>query len=272
MGVFIFSFRNNEPEYVPAIVPVEELPQDEDVLQLVPTPRVQLRDTGYLKLVNRYYYITSPMDYSNIVYAWPTVAVRATDITVHQTLLNAVSALFATAEGRGPFFVTSGYRSVARQAEIYENAVDRMYVLPPGHSEHNLGLAADILVTDVPMSQMSGTPEAIWLAQNAWRYGLVLRYPYGTTHITGVAYEPWHFRYVGRVHAWYMTTRSMVLEEYLEFLEESGGFAVELEGVEYHVIYQQDGESIYVPETLPFTLSKSNRGGYVVTVAIETAY
>jgi len=227
-----------------------------------------LTDTGYLKLVNRDLAMSQPIDYAYIVDAWPTVPVRATDITIHITALNAIAAMFEDGQHIAEFFITSGYRSVGRQAEIYENAVDRMYVMPPGHSEHNLGLAADILAPGIPMSsaQMSGTPEAVWLAENAWRYGLVLRYPYGTTHITQVAYEPWHFRYVGRIHAWYITTTGMVLEEYLEFLEVSGGFMVTLEGITYHVIYQQpvDGR-LYVPSDLPFNVSASNRGGYIIT-------
>jgi len=244
---------------------VEYLHEVEHSLELVSMPVSFLADTGYLKLVNRDLAMSRPVDYSNIVDAWPTVPVRATDITVHQTLLGAVAALFAEADDI-PFFVTSGYRNVYRQHEIYENAEDRMYVMPPGHSEHNIGLAVDILVMDVPMSQMSGTPEARWLAQNAWRHGMILRYPYGTTHITGVAYEPWHFRYVGLVHAWYMTVNNMVLEEYLAHLEAQGSFAVRLNGVTYHIMYQQlVGGHLYVPLDLPFNISTSNRGGYVVT-------
>ena len=262
--LFVIWRQNDRPEYIPVIIQVEELPEDE--LQLTPVPRYLLTDTGYLKLVNRLLPMSRPIDYSTIVYAWPTVAVRATDIMVHETLLNALSDLFAEAYGMRPFFVTSGYRCVARQHEIYENAIDRMYVMPPGHSEHNLGLAADILVTDVTMAQMSGTPEAIWLAQNAWRHGMILRYPYGATHITQVAYEPWHFRYVGRVHAWYITMNDMVLEEYLEHLEELGGFTVELGEKTYHIMYQQPiGDNIYVPIYLQFIVSKSNRGGYIIT-------
>ena len=259
-------WRRTSEEYTPVLAPVEYLHEVEHSLELVSMPVSFLTDTGYLKLVNRDLAMSRPVDYSNIVDAWPTVPVRATDITVHQTLLGAVAALFAEADDI-PFFVTSGYRNVYRQHEIYENAEDRMYVMPPGHSEHNIGLAVDILVMDVPMSQMSGTPEARWLAQNAWRHGMILRYPYGTTHITGVAYEPWHFRYVGLVHAWYMTVNNMVLEEYLAHLEAQGSFAVRLNGVTYHIMYQQlVGGHLYVPLDLPFNISTSNRGGYVVTV------
>ena len=289
---FLWHHVNNDTDYIPAILPrenpprenspgehtpgttspadnaTEAYPTEEQGIVLVSTPRAQLRDTGYLKLVNRNLAMSRPIDYAYIVYAWPTVPVRATDITVHYTLLNAISGLFEDGLGVAEFFVTSGYRNVARQAQIYENAVDRMYVMPPGHSEHNLGLAADILAPGLSLNSadMSGTPEAVWLAENAWRHGMVLRYPYGTTHITDVAYEPWHFRYVGRVHAWYMTMTGMVLEEYLEYLATREELAVILDGVTYYIWYRHPvNNQLYVPRDLQFTVSSSNKGGYVIT-------
>ncbi|MCL2286156.1 MAG: M15 family metallopeptidase [Firmicutes bacterium] len=282
---FLWQHLHSNTGYIPVVLPEEDsgnLPsvsrpdnttepyptEEEYEIVLIPTPLDQLMDTWYLKLVNRDLAMSRPIDYAYIVYAWPTVPVRATEITVHYTLLNAISGLFEDGRDVAEFFVTSGYRNVARQAQIYENAVDRMYVMPPGHSEHNLGLAADILAPGLTLSsaEMSGTPEAVWLAENAWRHGMVLRYPYGTTHITGVAYEPWHFRYVGRVHAWYMTMYGMVLEEYLEYLAGREELTVQLDGVTYHIWYQYPvNGQLYVPQDLPFNVSSSNRGGYVIT-------
>jgi len=98
---------------------------------------------------------------------------------------------------------------------------------------------------------------------------MILRYPRWATEITGVAYEPWHFRYVGLIHAWYMRAHDMVLEQYLEYLERYGGFTAVLDGVTYHVLYVMPvGDRLYVPDGLSFTVSESNRGGYVVT-AVE---
>ncbi|MCL1788486.1 MAG: M15 family metallopeptidase [Defluviitaleaceae bacterium] len=235
---------------------------------LAPAPLSSIADTRYLELVNRQHEKNGPLNYDYIVSAWPTVPVRATDITLHQTALNAVEAMFADGRHIAEFFVTSGYRDVARQAQIYNNATDRSYVMPPGHSEHNLGIGIDILAPGIPMNsaQMSGTPESNWLAENAWRFGMVLRYPAHAIHITEVSYEPWHFRYVGLIHAWYMTENNLVLEEYLEHLAATGGFTATLNGVTYHVIYGQPaGDMLYVPINLPFEVSASNRGGYVIT-------
>jgi len=272
-GIFFLTWRS-ETETVPVIIaqldfdPANISGVD---IQLTTAYRNQIHDTGYLKLVNRDLYMSRPTDASQIIPVWPGIAVSRTDITIHQTARTAIAALFEEAryiDGLGQFHVTSGYRSFDRQRELYTGAVDRSYVMPPGHSEHQLGLAADILVVGMPMSsaQMSGTPEAVWLAENAWRHGLILRYPRWAIDITGVAYEPWHFRYVGLVHAWYMRAHDMVLEQYLEYLERYGGFTTVLDGVTFHVLYARPTDDmLYVPYGLDFTVSTSNRGGYVIT-------
>ena len=95
---------------------------------------------------------------------------------------------------------------------------------------------------------------------------MILRYPYDKQDITQVAYEPWHFRYVGRVHAWYMGKHGFVLEEYIEYLQQSGGFAVEFDGRHYYVLYQSpENGMIFVTEHENFRVSSTNTGGYVVT-------
>jgi D-alanyl-D-alanine carboxypeptidase len=121
---------------------------------------------------------------------------------------------------------------------------------------------------------MSGTREANWLAQNAWRHGLILRYPQGREDVTQVAYEPWHFRYVGIVHAWYMTYHGLVLEEYLKRLEDSGGYSTVINGITYHVMYQRprtDNPMLDLPDGMVFQASGDNRGGYIITVNYESA-
>ena len=93
-------------------------------------------------------------------------------------------------------------------------------VAVPGTSEHQLGLAVDIIDTDnwnLDESQES-MPTQQWLMANSWRYGFILRYPTGTTDITGIIYEPWHYRYVGREAAREMTELDLCLEEYVDWL------------------------------------------------------
>lgn len=99
-------------------------------------------------------------------------------------------------------FIASGYRSYDRQKTLYENYAARdgyekadTYSARPGHSEHQTGLAMDVNeVSDA----FTNTPEAIWMSENCYKYGFILRYPKDKTEETGFKYEPWHFRYVGQ--------------------------------------------------------------------------
>lgn len=98
-------------------------------------------------------------------------------------------------------YIASGYRSFSRQTTLYNNYVERdgkvaadTYSARPGHSEHQTGLAMDLnTVSDA----FIGTPEAIWLNNNSYKYGFILRYPKDKSDETGFKYEAWHFRYVG---------------------------------------------------------------------------
>jgi D-alanyl-D-alanine carboxypeptidase len=110
------------------------------------------------------------------------------------------------AEGKGTLLVQSGFRSYSLQAKIHSSKVSAMgkargekLVARPGHSEHQTGLAVDFGAQGVSTLKVSfsKTKAGIWLAANAYKYGFILRYPYGKTKITGYSYEPWHFRYVG---------------------------------------------------------------------------
>lgn len=130
--------------------------------------------------------------------------------------------------------VCSGYRSVNRQQQLYAEQVvterDRGYdevealavaktkVALPGSSEHNLGLAADIVAEDYQKldAGFDATPECQWLMAHCAEYGFILRYPKDKTAITGIQYEPWHYRYVGTDAAAEIQRQGVCLEEYLQ--------------------------------------------------------
>ncbi|MCL2864508.1 MAG: M15 family metallopeptidase [Lachnospiraceae bacterium] len=88
----------------------------------------------------------------------------------------------------------------------------------PGHSEHASGLALDIIspAYDMLDERQETTPEVQWLKENSWRYGFILRYPQDRSHITGIIYEPWHYRYVGQEAAQMIFERGITLEEFLK--------------------------------------------------------
>ena len=128
-------------------------------------------------------------------------------------------------------WVQSAYRSVARQKELYDNSVKKYlqqgktqeeaekltdeYINKPGSSDHNLGLAVDFNYVDNKFEKLDGFK---WLKNNAENYGFVLRYPKDKEDITKIAYESWHWRYVGVEHAKKMNDLNMCLEEYIEYL------------------------------------------------------
>ena len=128
-------------------------------------------------------------------------------------------------------WVQSAYRSVARQKELYDNSVKKYlqqgktqeeaekltdeYINKPGSSDHNLGLAVDFNYVDNKFEKLDGFK---WLKKNAENYGFVLRYPKDKEDITKIAYESWHWRYVGVEHAKKMNDLNMCLEEYIEYL------------------------------------------------------
>ena len=93
-------------------------------------------------------------------------------------------------------------------------------VTVPGASEHQIGLALDIICNEyTSLTEGFGDTEAgKWLAENSYRYGFILRYPKGKEYITGIEYEPWHFRYVGVEAATVITKAGITLEEFWEDL------------------------------------------------------
>lgn len=131
--------------------------------------------------------------------------------------------------------IFSAYRSVSYQRGLFNQDTDR-YILSgmsreeafaktaesiaiPGQSEHNAGLAADISSQDwigEITQEFENTPEFEWLFRNAPRFGYILRYPKGKSHITGITYEPWHYRYVGIIHAKNIADMNLTLEEYMK--------------------------------------------------------
>ena len=118
-------------------------------------------------------------------------------------------------------FAASPYRSYSKQSELYNrygkaDGYDKAdtYSARPGSSEHQTGLAVDINAAD---DWFNNTKEAKWLANNAYKYGFILRYPKGKEYITGYQYESWHYRYVGKEAAKYIYENDITFEEYYAY-------------------------------------------------------
>lgn len=106
-----------------------------------------------------------------------------------------------------------GYGYTRDMAESYAS----MWVAIPGTSEHHTGLAFDIVASDYVVldSSQATTRVQQWLMENCHNYGFILRYPEDKVNITGINYEPWHYRYVGVEAATYIMEHGICLEEYL---------------------------------------------------------
>lgn len=131
--------------------------------------------------------------------------------------------------------VVSGYRTMEKQESLMEEKVQafraegysrwkakraaREWVALPGTSEHQLGLAVDI---NADAALCTGDRVYAWLAENAWQYGFIQRYPLNKEKITGIRYEPWHYRYVGQEAAAEIYRTGVCLEEYIAALEAEG--------------------------------------------------
>ena len=132
--------------------------------------------------------------------------------------------------------VVSGYRTQEYQARLYQNKVSRVQaegynyedalveaakvVAIPGTSEHQLGLAVDIVDSrSYSLTEIQETlPAQQWLMAHSWEYGFILRYPNDRTEFTGIIYEPWHYRYVGLELAQELFEAGLSLEEYIQGL------------------------------------------------------
>ncbi len=143
----------------------------------------------------------------------------------------------ARANGCKNVTVTSAYRDYAYQQKLFNTYINnemndhpswtreeaekevRTYSAVAGTSEHQTGLACDMHNLSSAKQKFGNTFEGKWLAENAWKFGFILRYAEDKMDITGgIIYEPWHFRYVGRHHAKYMYDNNLCLEEYIEYL------------------------------------------------------
>lgn len=195
-----------------------------------PSPIAVNTDTSTVTyLVNREYPL--PEDFVPENLTTPDVLFPFSDTTIDKAKMtpeagDALTLLFDAAydEAELTLYGVSAYRSYARQYTIYATnlvtqgiAHTNRYSAAPGRSEHQTGLAIDISCASEGFAletTFADTPEGIWIAENAHRFGFILRYPKDKEDITGYNYEPWHIRYVGTELAEYLYETGLTLDEY----------------------------------------------------------
>lgn len=180
-------------------------------------------------LVNRKYrmdkdYVPADLVVPNIQFSYYGVYEKS---YVRQVAASALERLFTEAQEQGVVLKgVSGYRSYARQQEIYNRNVNtrgktttNLVSAQPGASEHQTGLTMDVSSPSVGCTletNFGDTTEGKWLAKHCHKFGFIIRYPEDKTEITGYSYEPWHIRYVGKKLASYLYKKKITLEEYYQ--------------------------------------------------------
>lgn len=181
---------------------------------------------------------TVPEDYVPELVALP-YGPAVEGMQVDRSCYDALIAMLEACNAEAPrACVVSSYRTQEYQEGLYKRKIARLeaagcskedapaeaakVVAVPGTSEHQLGLAVDIVDTR-SWSLTEGQaelPAQQWLLENCWKYGFILRYPQGKTEITGIIYEPWHYRYVGQTLAKELYEAGLTLEEYIRLITE----------------------------------------------------
>ncbi len=122
--------------------------------------------------------------------------------------------------------IISTFRTRETQQYLYDHTANKADTAVPGHSEHECGLAADIIDSaslgwaDPLIAEQEDMPAQKWLMEHCQDYGFILRYPKDKEDITEIIYEPWHYRYVGKEHAAIIMENGICLEEYLENMQD----------------------------------------------------
>lgn len=216
------------PEPTAALTPTEIPP--EPTVTATPAPIAVNTDTSTVTfLVNREYPL--PEDFVPENLTTPDILFPFADTNIDKAKMTpeageALALLFDAAYDEAGLILygVSAYRSYTRQYTIYATnlalygtAHANRYSAAPGRSEHQTGLVMDISCVSEGFQleeTFADTPEGIWVAENAHRFGFILRYPKEKEHITGYNYEPWHLRYVGTELAALLYETGLTLDEY----------------------------------------------------------
>lgn len=235
---------------------------------------------GTLILVNRAHGIVRPDEEALYPVFRPD-----SSILLRRRAANLLESLMEAIRGWDGIAPVSGWRSQEEQTGIWNDslkvsgrAFTEKYVALPGHSEHQTGLAIDLglKMDEIDFIRPAFPYEGICqtFRERAAEYGFIERYPKGKESVTGIAHEPWHFRYVGAPHAQIMAERGLTLEEYVDFLRDyphgQRALCAVTELGETYVSYLKaqrgDGTLLELADGAPCDVSGNNIDGFIITL------
>lgn len=175
-----------------------------------------------LMIVNKYYKLDENYHYGELVTIDKNYSVNSNDKLEKKTYEAFKELVDAAEEENLHIRAKSAYRSYETQKNLYNsykkaNGLEwaEKWSAHPGNSEHQTGLALDVCSKDTyTIQKFESTKEFIWMKDNSYKYGFILRYPKGKEYITGYNYESWHYRYVGKDVAKYIHDNDITFEEY----------------------------------------------------------
>lgn len=174
-------------------------------------------------------------------------------VSAYESLSKAVSEKFDQ-----KLLISSAYRTDEEQAVLEK---ENEYATQVGASEHCAGLSLDVYVKYHAGKGFLKTESGVFVNENCWKYGFIVRYPYYGEKTTGIEFEPWHLRYVGSPHAEIIYKNRLTLEEYISSLE-YGKFYKYGE----YTVTRQTGDTPKIPENFDsVTVSPDNQNGYIYT-------
>ncbi|MBR1780099.1 MAG: D-alanyl-D-alanine carboxypeptidase family protein, partial [Oscillospiraceae bacterium] len=193
-------------------------------------------------------------------------AYRDTGVEMNTCVMEPYASLAAEVETRfgHKLYIRSAYRTAEEQEEQVE--ADERVAAAVGESEDQAGLALDVYVAGYAGEGFLKSEAGRYVNKNCWRDGFIIRYPYYGVRETGIGYEPWHLRYVGKPHAEIIEGNTLTLEGYFDWYTPGEWYQYG----EYYVSHQGGGDTLTVPARFEaLTLSPDNQGGWWLTVRAE---
>lgn len=235
---FLDGYENGEGEYVSGsdMMSAEDILSNNSIDELYEMEEeAELSvDDWRLVLINKSHSI--PEDYT---FTLGSIKTEKGTMKCDERIIPDVLKMLQAAKDDGiNLQISSPYRDMERQVYLFDKhikaymkqgmsymdayALTSQAVTVPGASEHQIGLALDIVCDSyIYLNEGFGDTDAgKWLAKHSYEYGFILRYPKGKEYITGIEYEPWHFRYVGTEAATIITSEDLTLEEFVDSLED----------------------------------------------------
>ena len=213
-----------------------------------------------------------------------TYKVRDKNVLLNKDIINPLNEMlqeFHDIYHTNSVTVISGYRSFDYQENLYNQRTARdseqeamKWVAKAGGSEHHTGYALDFNIyhDSGKTEEYTGKSKYKWINENAYKYGFIVRYPEDKKEITGIEYEPWHFRYIGKPHSFVIAKNGMCLEEYMEYLRqfrfgEKHLSVTDEDGKQYEIYYINELD-VPVPSNRKYKISGNNTDGFIITIEL----